>query len=109
MPLLPAPAHPLSVYNAGGGSCHVENVPVTPSPAAPLPPLPPRTWAEVDLSTLAGNVRALRQRVGGLGEVMAVVKADAYGHGAVRVAGACAAEGIRHFGVAAVVEAQELR
>jgi alanine racemase len=66
------------------------------------------TVAEIDLGALVANYRALR----GLAreaEFMAVVKADAYGHGAVEVSHALAAEGCRHFGVATLGEAKELR
>ena len=44
-----------------------------------------RTWAEIDLDALAYNYRALRQRVGADVKFLGVVKADAYGHGAVQV------------------------
>ncbi len=44
------------------------------------------TWAEIDLAALAANVRALRGVLGTGVELIAVVKADAYGHGAVPVA-----------------------
>jgi len=44
------------------------------------------TWAEIDLDALAGNLRVIRERVGGEVSVMAAVKADAYGHGAVSCA-----------------------
>ena len=43
-----------------------------------------RTWAEIDLDALAYNYRALRQRVGENVKFLGVVKADAYGHGAVQ-------------------------
>lgn len=66
------------------------------------------TVAEIDLGALRSNYRAMRE-VGGGAEVMAVVKADAYGHGAVEVTRALRREGCRHFGVARVAEARELR
>jgi len=44
------------------------------------------TWAEVDLDALAHNVRQVKAFVGDQVEVIAVVKADAYGHGMVPVA-----------------------
>jgi alanine racemase len=66
------------------------------------------TVAEIDLGALRWNYRALKARAGG-GELMAVVKADAYGHGAVAVSRALAADGCRHFGVATLDEARELR
>jgi alanine racemase len=66
------------------------------------------TVAEIDLGALRANYRALRAVAGG-SAVMVVVKADAYGHGAVAVARTLAAEGCAHFGVATIDEARELR
>jgi alanine racemase len=45
---------------------------------------PSRTWAEIDLGAVRHNVRALKRRARGA-RLMAVVKADAYGHGSVPV------------------------
>ena len=66
------------------------------------------TVAEIDLGALRANFRALRAVVPH-GELMVVVKADAYGHGAIAVARCLAAEGCRHFGIATLDEARELR
>ncbi|HEV3109936.1 MAG TPA: alanine racemase [Candidatus Binataceae bacterium] len=66
------------------------------------------TVAEIDLGALVANYHALRALARGA-EFVAVVKADAYGHGAVEVSHALAAEGCRHFGVATLGEAKELR
>ena len=55
------------------------------------------TVAEIDLDALRANFRALRG-VSAHGELMVVVKADAYGHGAVTVARTLIGEGCRHFG-----------
>ena len=66
------------------------------------------TVAEIDLGALRSNFRALRA-VASHGELMVVVKADAYGHGAVPVASTLIEEGCRHFGVATLDEARELR
>jgi alanine racemase len=66
------------------------------------------TVAEIDLGALRSNFRALRA-VASHGELMVVVKADAYGHGAVTVARALLDDGCRHFGVATLDEARELR
>src|SRR5271169_4056003 len=65
------------------------------------------TVAEIDLGALRANFRALRA-VASHGELMVVVKADAYGHGAVAVARTLIDEGCRHFGVATLDEAREL-
>src|ERR1043165_7262243 len=67
------------------------------------------TWAEIDLQQLASNFNQVKQRVGTTARVMAVVKANAYGHGAVECARRLAAEGADWFGVALPEEAIELR
>lgn len=59
---------------------------------------------EVDLDAIAGNVASLRQRVGSA-QVMAVVKADAYGHGLVPAAHAAVRGGAAYLGVAQLAEA----
>lgn len=71
-------------------------------------PKPPySTWVEVDLEAIQGNVRYVREKTGS--EVMAVVKANGYGHGAVPVAKAALAGGATWCGVARPDEALELR
>ncbi len=72
-------------------------------------PTPRPTIAEIDLSALRHNLEQVRKRIGHEGEIFAVVKADAYGHGAVRVARTLYSEGIRFFGVATAEEGIELR
>jgi alanine racemase len=67
------------------------------------------TWAEIDLDALASNFHRVRERVSPGVKVMAVVKANAYGHGAVRCAQRLAAEGADWFAVALPEEAVELR
>lgn len=67
------------------------------------------TWAEIDLDALAANFHQVRRIVGAGVKVMGVVKADAYGHGAVACARRLAAEGADWFGVALVEEGIELR
>jgi alanine racemase len=67
------------------------------------------TWAEIDLDALAANFQAVRERVGAGVKVMAVVKADAYGHGATLCARRLAREGADWFGVALPEEGIELR
>lgn len=66
------------------------------------------TWVEISLSRLRRNYQRLRD-LAGARRVMAVIKADAYGHGAVPVAQCLAACGVDWFGVATVEEALELR
>jgi alanine racemase len=67
------------------------------------------TWAEIDLNNLAANFNQIKQRVSPTARVMAVVKADAYGHGAVECARRLAREGADWFGVALPEEGIELR
>src|SRR5678810_799872 len=67
------------------------------------------TWAEIDLDNLAANFNQGKQRVSPTARVMAVVKANAYGHGAVQCAGRLAREGADWFGVALPEEGIELR
>ncbi len=66
------------------------------------------TWAEISLSKLRRNAQRVRLLAAGR-KVMAVIKADAYGHGAVPVARCLAESGVEWFGVATVEEALELR
>jgi alanine racemase len=67
------------------------------------------TWAEVSLTTLRQNFRTVQKRVGANVTVCAVVKADAYGHGAVECSRALEAEGARWLGVTSLDEAIPLR
>jgi alanine racemase len=67
------------------------------------------TWAEIDLNHLAANFKRVKQRVGPVARMMAVVKANAYGHGAVACARRLATEGADWFGVALPEEGIELR
>ncbi len=68
-----------------------------------------RTWAEIDLDALEGNYRAIRARVPEKTDIMAVVKADAYGHCDRFAARALAALGVGWFGVSNLEEALSLR
>ncbi|MGW6537612.1 alanine racemase [Streptomyces sp. NPDC055051] len=72
-------------------------------------PPPSRARAEIDLGALRANVRALRARVAPHVRVMAVVKADAYGHGAARCARAALEAGASWLGTATPQEALALR
>ena len=67
------------------------------------------TWVEIDLDALAANFHIVKDRVGPDVKVMAVVKANAYGHGAVACARRLEAEGADWFGVALPEEGIELR
>jgi len=68
-----------------------------------------RSWVEISRRGIAGNFAALRAVVGPQVEVAAVVKANAYGHGAVEVSRVLEAEGARWLAVAAAEEGVELR
>jgi alanine racemase len=67
------------------------------------------SWAEIDLRAIARNARALKRHVGERVALMAVVKANAYGHGAVPVAQTALANGATWLGVHRVAEGIELR
>ncbi len=69
---------------------------------------PTRVYAEIDLDAVRANVRALRERAP-RAEVMAVLKADAYGHGAVPCARAAQDAGATWLGTATPEEALALR
>lgn len=66
------------------------------------------TWAEVSLSALRQNFRTVQKHVGDV-TICAVVKADAYGHGAVECSRALEAEGAKWLGVTSLDEAIPLR
>ena len=68
-----------------------------------------RAWVEIDLAALSHNVQQLRQLIPKHTDLMAVVKADAYGHGAVTVAQTALKSGANWLGVATVPEGIELR
>ena len=72
------------------------------------PILAHRCWAEIDLQSVRHNAAAVRAQIGPKVRFMAVVKANAYGHGVGPVARALASE-VEMFGVANVTEAEELR
>src|SRR6202167_2932705 len=67
------------------------------------------TWAEVSLVALRENFRIVQKHVGAGVTVCAVVKADAYGHGAVECSRALEAEGAKWLGVTSLDEAIPLR
>lgn len=68
-----------------------------------------RAWVEIDLSALAHNVQQLKRLLAPNTDLMAVVKADAYGHGAVTVARTALQQGASWLGVATIPEGIELR
>ncbi|MBO4407452.1 MAG: alanine racemase [Clostridia bacterium] len=67
-----------------------------------------RTWAEIDLDAVENNLLAIRKAVGGK-RIIAVIKADAYGHGASTVARLYNRLGVNAFAVSNIDEARMLR
>lgn len=67
------------------------------------------TWADVSLETLRENFRVVQKHIGAGVNICAVVKADAYGHGATECSLALEAEGAKWFGVTSLDEAIPLR
>lgn len=68
-----------------------------------------RTWAEVNLDSLAENMRNIRRITSPSAKVLAVVKADAYGHGALEAAQTVLKNGASCLAVACLSEAKQLR
>ncbi|GEN36247.1 alanine racemase [Aneurinibacillus danicus] len=66
-------------------------------------------WAEIDLDAIGENIRTFRKHIPAETKIMAVVKADGYGHGAYQIAQKALAEGAEWLGVALLDEALELR
>ena len=71
--------------------------------------LPKRVYAKINLDNIKKNIHTVRQKFGDGVTVMGIVKANAYGHGAIEVAKAMEEAGVGFFGVAAIDEALELR
>jgi len=84
-----------------------------PAPSTTIPEpheMPTRpTWTEISLSQLAENYRVIREHVGPERAMLAVVKADAYGHGIAQIATTLARLGADWFGVTSADEGVELR
>ena len=68
-----------------------------------------RAWVEVNTGAISANARSLKRCIGNGTELMAVVKADGYGHGSIPVARAALAGGASQCGVATLSEGIELR
>lgn len=73
-----------------------------------MPHFVKRAWAEIDLDAAAHNFEIIKQTAAGK-TVVAVIKADAYGHGAVRLAQLYESLGAGRFAVSNIDEASELR
>jgi alanine racemase len=70
---------------------------------------PGHSWVELDAATMLDNLRALRAALPAGADLMLVVKADAYGHGASEIARRAAAANVRRFAVAHAQEARGVR
>lgn len=68
-----------------------------------------RCYAEISLANLTHNIQVVKQYLEPGSRICAVVKANAYGHGAVPIARHCQQQGIKHFAVACLSEAASLR
>ena len=68
-----------------------------------------RAWLEIDLAAISHNVQQFKAQLSPATELMAIVKADAYGHGAIEVSQVAIAAGATWLGVATIPEGIELR
>mgnify|MGYP001224029351 CR=1 FL=1 len=66
-------------------------------------------WAEINLGALRHNYEEIKKNIHGGAKLCAVVKADAYGHGALAVARVAVEAGVSYLAVATLGEAIELR
>ncbi len=66
-------------------------------------------WAEINITNLDYNIKQIQEKVGPGKKITGIIKADGYGHGAVKVATVLRANGIESFGVATLSEAVRLR
>ena len=66
-------------------------------------------WVEVDLDAFKLNMGKIREHIEGRADILLVVKADAYGHGAVRISQLAVECGVKMLGVATLDEGRELR
>ncbi len=74
----------------------------------PFEPTRP-SWVEIDRDALANNIKALKSMVGDQVALMAVVKSDAYGHGAIATSQTALLNGATYLGVSSMAEALALR
>ncbi len=71
--------------------------------------IPRLAWAEISTSAIKNNLQVIREKIGTEVKLMAVVKANAYGHGAVEFAKVCQDSPVDMFGVSSFYEARQLR
>src|SRR5882724_2848501 len=100
-------AHQVSLPQTGWAHAGDSASPRTPTIKTVSPPF--RSYVLVSRDQIARNFRAVRDLVGAGTEVAAVVKADAYGHGAIEVSRVVLAEGARWLAVSSVDEGVQLR
>lgn len=67
------------------------------------------TWVEINMESIAYNVRRIREIIGDEVRLMSVIKANAYGHGAIPVSMTALNNGAEYLAVASLIEALELR
>ncbi len=67
------------------------------------------TWLEVNLEAISHNIKEIKSKLSSGIQLLAIVKANGYGHGAVEVANVCVDEGVSILGIALIEEAIELR
>ena len=67
-----------------------------------------RAWAEINLDAITNNIQKIKNITSEKTKIMAIVKADAYGHGFFEVASTLATNGADAFGVATTDEASSL-
>lgn len=99
---------PLIEVGSSGGAARGPSI-SGPGGIAGLPPLPKAAWIEVDLDAIVANARLFGSIIPRGAKIQPVVKADAYGHGAVAVSRALVAAGIESLAVATFDEGLELR
>lgn len=68
-----------------------------------------RTWAKIDLDAIEHNYNEIRNHVSPESEIMCVIKADGYGHGAIFLAREYERLGVKRFAVSNIEEAMQLR
>jgi len=68
-----------------------------------------RSWVEVDLDNFTGNLKEVRRLIGPQVKILQVVKADAYGHGAIEISNVALKNGASCLGVANADEGVQLR
>jgi len=107
---------PLSNTSNRDGGRRAQHTPSGEPPSLPVPPenssspgLRPRCWAQIDLAALERNLRRIRASLPAHMRYVAVVKADAYGHGLHHAAARMMHSGADLFAVANVAEAAQLR